>query len=181
MRRGFHLTYGGVLCFIAAAMKRRLYFDTSVFGGIFDHEFRDASLKLFDKVKAGEVVCLYSEVVAGELDRSPYKVRKFVDRLSKKNKRKLNVSYEVETLARKYLSEKVVEVGNYKDCLHIALATVHRVEILVSWNFKHIVNTSRITAYNKINLNSGYKEINICSPKELLTHEGKNQKKKKGI
>jgi len=40
------------------------------------------------------------------------------------------------------------------DCIHIATATIYKVDILVSWNFKHIVNVYWIRAYNSINESS---------------------------
>lgn len=58
-------------------MKRRYYFDTSVFGGVFDEEFRYYSIQLFEEVKRGRVLCLYSEVVIAELLNAPPKVVQF--------------------------------------------------------------------------------------------------------
>ena len=57
------------------------------------------------------------------------------------------------------------------DCLHIALATINKVDILVSWNFKHIVNIKRIHGYNSINLKNGYPRLEIRSPKNLIDYE----------
>lgn len=74
-------------------------------------------------------------------------------------------------LALKYIDEGVVGRISYTDCLHIALATIHNVNIRVSWNFKHIVNVVRIIGYNSVNLAEGYKQIDIRSPRELLTYE----------
>jgi hypothetical protein len=55
--------------------------------------------------------------------------------------------------------------------LHIALATIHKADYLVSWNFKHIVNVQRIQNYNSINLKSGYKFLEIRSPREFAYYE----------
>ena len=57
------------------------------------------------------------------------------------------------------------------DCLHIAIATINKVDILVSWNFKHIVNVYRIRGYNSINLRMGFPNLNIHSPKEIVGYE----------
>ena len=57
------------------------------------------------------------------------------------------------------------------DCRHIALATLARVDVLASWNFKHIVNIQRIHGYNSVNLRLGYPLLEIRSPKDLLTYE----------
>lgn len=48
---------------------------------------------------------------------------------------------EAIDLATEYIREKVVGQTSYADCLHIALATIHRADFLVSWNFKDIGNT----------------------------------------
>lgn len=71
---------------------------------------------------------------------------------------------EAVELATEYITEKVVGKASYVDCLHIALATINRADILVSWNFKHIVNIERIRGYNSINIKNGYKQLEIRSP-----------------
>lgn len=64
-----------------------------------------------------------------------------------------------------------VGAGMRVDALHIALATVARVDVLVSWNFKHIVNLRRIHAYNAVNLKRGYPLLEIRSPREVIGDE----------
>jgi len=54
---------------------------------------------------------------------------------------------------------------------HIALATINRVDVLASWNFKHIVNLDRIKGYNSVNYRLGYPMIEIRSPKDLIHYE----------
>ena len=81
---------------------------------------------------------------------------------------------EAVDLAYAYIAEKVVGQTSYVDCLHIALATIHRADFLISWNFKHIVNVQRIMGYNSVNLKNGYKQLEIRSPRELLTYEDDN-------
>jgi len=55
-------------------------------------------------------------------------------------------------MAEEYIREKVVGETSRDDCRHIACATINKVDYLVSWNFKHIVNVFRIRGYNSINL-----------------------------
>ena len=73
-------------------------------------------------------------------------------------------------LADTYIDEKVVEKTSIEDCRHIALATIHKVDVLASWNFKHIVNLDRIKGYNSVNLRLGYSMIEIRSPKDLVNY-----------
>ena len=59
------------------ALKQRFYFDTSVFGGVFDEEFEETSIQLFEKVKLGQIVCLYSDLTEGELFDAPKEIKDF--------------------------------------------------------------------------------------------------------
>lgn len=57
------------------------------------------------------------------------------------------------------------------DCQHIATATLNYADVLVSWNFKHIVNLPRIRGYNSINLREGHHTLEIRTPKEIFNNE----------
>jgi len=54
---------------------------------------------------------------------------------------------------------------------HIAMATIHNVDVLASWNFKHIVNFARIKGYNAVNIKYGYNLLEIRNPKDLIDYE----------
>lgn len=84
---------------------------------------------------------------------------------------KVELNQEAVELADEYLAENVVGKTSRTDCFHIAMATIIGVDILVSWNFKHIVNVRRIRGYNAVNLKLGYKTIDIRSPKEIIYNE----------
>ncbi|GHV10317.1 hypothetical protein FACS1894162_3760 [Bacteroidia bacterium] len=152
-------------------MKQRFYFDTSVFGGVYDTEFEEATLQLFERVKLGSVVCVYSDLTESELLNAPERVREYFKNLPKENIERVVVNNEMITLATRYIEEKVVGQTSFDDCLHIAAATINKVDILVSWNFKHIVNVYRIRGYNSINLRMNYISLEIRSPKEILEYE----------
>ena len=83
----------------------------------------------------------------------------------------MNVSQEALKLAQTYVDEKVLGKTSLDDCIHIAVATLSKVDILVSWNFKHIVNVYRIRGYNSVNLRLGYSTLEIRSPKEIVGNE----------
>ena len=152
-------------------MKQRFYFDTSVFGGVFDKEFDEATLQLFERVKLGEIICVYSDLTESELLDSPERVRNYFKDLPNANLERVIVNDEILTLSSKYISEKVVGKTSLDDCVHIATATINKVDILVSWNFKHIVNVYRIRGYNSINIRSNYQSLEIRSPKEIIEYE----------
>jgi predicted nucleic acid-binding protein len=152
-------------------MKQRFYFDTSVFGGIYDTEFEEETLQLFERVKLGKIICVYSDLTESELLKAPDNVRAFFKNLPKEYTERVVVNAEIIELATKYIEEKVVGKTSFDDCLHIATATLNKADILVSWNFKHIVNVYRIRGYNSINLRMNYLSLEIRSPKEILEYE----------
>lgn len=155
-------------------MKPRLYFDTSVFGGVFDEEFEEASMLLFEKVKLGQIICVYSDLSLVELRNAPDNVKKFFQTISSDKMEYVPVTEEAFILADKYIQEKVVGKTSLDDCRHIATATIHKADYLVSWNFKHIVNVFRIRGYNSVNLKNGYIQLDIRSPKEIVYNENEN-------
>ena len=77
---------------------------------------------------------------------------------------------EAIELADTYIAQKVVGKTSLEDCRHIAIATIHKVDVLASWNFKHIVNLERIKGYNSVNLKLGYAMLEIRSPKDLVNY-----------
>jgi predicted nucleic acid-binding protein len=151
-------------------MKQRFYFDTSVFGGVYDTEFDANSQQLFEKVKSGEIICIYSDLTVGELENAPQRVTEFLESLPQENLEFVLISEECLALARQYIAEKVVGETSFDDCVHIALATIHKADILVSWNFKHIVNIYRIRGYNSVNIRQGYASLEIRSPKDIIEY-----------
>lgn len=152
-------------------MKQRFYFDTSVFGGVYDIEFDEATTRLFEKVKLGEIICVYSDLTIGELDNAPQRIREFFRTLPQEYLESVLITEESLALARQYVNEKVVGGTSFDDCVHIALATINKADILVSWNFRHIVNVYRIRGYNSVNLRQGYPALEIRSPKDIIDYE----------
>ena len=153
-------------------MKRqRIYIDTSIVGGFFDIEFEKETGVLFQRLANREVVFVISEVLTGELENAPERVRTLLNNYDEDSFEIVQLSDEARELADKYVAENVVGRTSYGDCCHIALATIHRVDVLASWNFKHIVNLVRIRGYNGVNLKNGYSTLEIRNPKELIDYE----------
>ena len=86
----------------------------------------------------------------------------------------IDITTSAIELATQNISGKVVGQTSYADCLHIALATIHHADFLVSWNFKHIVNIQKIMGYNSINIKNGHKQLEIRSPRDLMIYEDDN-------
>jgi hypothetical protein len=104
------------------------------------------------------------------LENAPEWVRTLLENYSDDCFEKVPLTDEARELAEKYIAENVVGRTSYDDCCHIALAVIHRVDVLASWNFKHIVNLARIRGYNGVNLKNGYATIEIRNPKELIDY-----------
>ncbi len=150
--------------------KPRLYFDTSIFGGIYDIEFQQETILLFEMVKNGEIICVYSDLCEYELENAPEKVKENFLSLDKNQTEFVEITEEINQLAEEYVKEKVVGGTSIDDCRHIACATINKVDFLISWNFKHIVNVFRIRGYNSINIKNGQIQLDIRSPKEIITN-----------
>ena len=152
-------------------MSSRFYFDTSVFGGVFDSEFEEETLLLFEKVKLGNIICVYSDLTERELINAPEHVRNFFQHLDNKYLDRIEVSLEAYKLGQAYIEANVVGPTSLDDCIHIATATLNKVDVLISWNFKHIVNIFRIRGYNSVNLRLGHGTLEIRSPKDIVGYE----------
>jgi len=148
-------------------MKPRIYTDTSVLGGCEDDEFRHPSRRLLEAFVRGELTLVLSELTLRELETAPEGVRMVVGRVPQAHIEPLSLSPEAEELAAAYIEGGAIGAYMRADALHIALATVARVDVLVSWNFKHIVNLKRIHAYNSVNLKEGYPLLEIRTPREV--------------
>jgi predicted nucleic acid-binding protein len=150
--------------------KLRIYIDTSVLGGYFDDEFNVDTKLLFDEILRGEYNLVISDLTVRELVNAPERVRTLLRDL-KIDFEVIAVTQESIDLAMLYINEKVVGQTSMDDCIHIATATIHKLDLLISWNFKHIVNVIRIRGYNSINLRNGYSTLEIRSPKDLINYE----------
>ena len=150
-------------------MKRqRIYIDTSIVGGFFDIEFEEETKMLFQRLENKEVIFVVSDLLFKELENAPSNVKYLLENYDKNSLEKVIATDEVSELADKYIAEKVVGRTSLDDCKHIALATINKVDVLASWNFKHIVNLERIKGYNGVNLKMGYSIIEIRNPKDLI-------------
>ncbi|GHT52402.1 hypothetical protein AGMMS49982_12550 [Bacteroidia bacterium] len=154
-------------------MKQRVYIDTSVVGGYFDEEFAADTVPFFDCVKRGEMIILVSDLLEKELIKAPAYVRDLLTTISSEYVEYVSSNTESDLLADRYIEACVVGKTSRNDCQHIALATLAKADVLVSWNFKHIVNLTRINGYNGINIVNGHKTIEIRTPKEIMNYENK--------
>ncbi len=151
-------------------MKQRIYIDTSVVGGCEDEEFSMWSIQLFEEFRQGLRIAIISDLTRRELEGAPESVKKVLLSLLDANVENVFLTEEAESVAQSYLDDGIVTVKHIADAQHIAIASVERVDVLVSWNFQHIVNLDRIHAFNSVNLKLGYPILEIRSPREVI-HE----------
>lgn len=153
-------------------MKRlRVYLDTSVLGGCFDEEFAEWSTRLIDDIRAGRFAPVLSDVTAAEAGDAPAAVQALHDELLVIAGDLLPVTAEALELVGAYQTRGVLSARFRNDMLHIALATIAEVDVLVSWNFRHVVRLDKIRLFNAVNLELGYKPLTIYSPREVITYE----------
>ncbi len=148
---------------------QRVYTDTSVIGGCFDAEFALWSNALVRDYRLERLRLVRSDVVALEVVGAPEQVREKYAELLTYRPEMLTTSQEALELAARYQARSVLTPKYAPDGLHIALATVAGVDVLVSWNFRHIVHFDKIRLFNAVNLEAGYKPISIHSPREVAT------------
>ncbi|MEP0365517.1 MAG: PIN domain-containing protein [Cyclobacteriaceae bacterium] len=153
-------------------MIKRIYIDTSVFGGYFDIEFDEPTEKFFEVLAAQNITVLVSDILELEIYNAPDRIVELFESLA--NTERVELTDEAKQLAELYISEKVVGRTSMADCQHIALATINKADVLASWNFKHIVNLERIRGYNSINFREGYQMTEIRTPNEIFRDEDSN-------
>ncbi|HEY0735140.1 MAG TPA: hypothetical protein VGD69_09570 [Herpetosiphonaceae bacterium] len=145
---------------------QRVYLDTSVLGGCFDTEFAQWSNGLIADFLRKALHPVVSTIVATELQSAPLPVQMVYKELIELGADVLDITDTLD-LANAYQQRGILTPKFYADGLHIALATVAEVDIVVSWNFKHIVHFDKIRLFNAVNLEHGYKPIYIYSPREV--------------
>ena len=149
---------------------QRIYIDTSVIGGCFDPEFAEWSSGLLQDFRNGTFQPLLSEVIAAEIEDAPENVQTVYAELRSLDAEVLSIEESALELADEYQRRGILTANFYGDGLHIALATVAEADLLVSWNFKHIVRFDKIRLFNAVNIEFGYKPLQIFSPREVTTH-----------
>ena len=149
----------------------KIYIDTSVLGGCFDIEFKTWSNKLIESFLIGKYSAVISDLTLRELENAPLQVRNIFKKIPEKYIIYIISNSESKKLRDEYIKEKIVTKKYLVDAEHIALATVNNIDVLVSWNFKHIVNYNKIRQYNAINYKIGYKVLEIRTPREVVDEE----------
>jgi len=129
---------------------------------------RDTNLLWKDAIN-GKHVIFISPVVIDEIENCEEPKRnQMLDRLGQIQFQILARTDEIVRLADEYIKGNVLNEKSYADCLHIAFAVVYNCDVIISWNFKHLVNYKTINKVKIVNAINHYKEINIMPPSMLL-------------
>lgn len=161
--------------------KTRIYLHTSVICFLFADdapEAREVTREFFeDFVKTGVYEVYISDVVIDEIARTPDRRRRnlLLGVVEDFGLRKLEIQQnadEIRSLAEAYMESGIIPRRKLEDALHIAIATVHEIDILLSWNYRHLANVNKETRVLSANLLAGYaKRLRMTSPMEVVYEE----------
>lgn len=146
----------------------KVYVDTSVVGGCFDEGIMEDSNAFFEEARKGTISLVESKLVVDELEDARQEVKNVLESVLLDPPDSAFTESDVQKLAREYIDRGALTNKSFDDALHIALATLSEADVLVSWNFKHIVHADKIKIYNAVNKELGYKTIEIMSPTKFL-------------
>jgi len=147
-----------------------VYTDTSVFGGVFDEEFEDPSKAFFGLVRSGRFSLLISDVTRQEIAGAPAAVQAHFEQMLA-FVRLVPIDERVLILRDAYVNAGILTAQWVDDAAHVAAATVAEADLIVSWNFRHIVHFDKIRLYNAVNAMEGYRPLDIRSPMEVIEYE----------
>lgn len=151
--------------------KMRLYIETSVPNFLFTKQAPEKRMitQKFFEIELNKHTVFVSDLVIEEIEQSPKEREQELKEAIKKYKiGLLNKNQECDDLSSKYIEAEIIPEKYRNDALHIAIAVVNNMDVIVSWNMEHIVKVKTIVGVNKINKESGYKEILINTPEEVL-------------
>ncbi len=149
-------------------MKQRIYLDTSVISLLDDDrspERRDMTREFWSRLDEFEAST--SDAARREILDTPDGERRRVMLASLERLAMLPVTPEAEQLAARYLAAGIFPSAVADDALHVAVAVVSRQDVIVSWNFKHLVNQRRRAMVDALNLSHGLPTLRILPPPEL--------------
>jgi predicted nucleic acid-binding protein len=148
----------------------RVYVDTSVLGAVFDEEFSESTIIFFKQVRDGRFEIVVSSLLADEIRDAPQEVRDFYLEIVELAE-SVTPSGQTIQLQQAYLDAGIVTQKWAADALHIAMAAVAGCDMVVSWNFRHMVHYDKRRKYNAVNTLHGYNGVDIITPAEVIRYE----------
>ena len=157
--------------------KLKLYLETSVWNFFFADdapEKKDITKRFFVSIKEDVYEIFISEVVIREINDAPEAKRKALfDLVNKYAPAELETTKEADELTELYMDRGIVPKSKRDDAFHVAIATVHEVDAVITWNYQHLANLRKAELFNSVNLEKGYtKRLEIITPMEVSRDEG---------
>jgi len=162
---------------ISQTMKRdirkiRVYLDTSVISALFDEKSPEMMYWTQEFCKSKKDFNIFiSDVVLTEIQETP-------DSQLRRNMSKeiegmnvLEIDEKAEWLSNEYVRYGAIPGKYRRDAFHIGIATIHQIEVLLSWNYRHIVRRKTREIVRMVNALNGYAILDIMSPPEILRGE----------
>jgi predicted nucleic acid-binding protein len=149
--------------------RQKVFLDTSVFSAYFDErqpERRALTREFWQKLENFKVYT--SEVTKQELEATTDSTRRKQFRELIEETEILSVSKDAEDLASRYIKEGIIPAKFINDALQISVATVNQIAVVLSWNFRHMVNQKVKTRINAINVSLNYPVTEIAAPAEYI-------------
>jgi len=152
--------------------KLKIYLDTSVISHLDAPDVPDKmndTLSLWEEIKQGLYDVVTSDIALREIANCHEPKRSvLLDYLSEIDYERYSSTAEAESLANAIIGQGILTQKSLDDCLHIAIAVTNDCDMIISWNFKHMVNVRTINGVRAVNLLNGYKSIDIYSPTILI-------------
>ena len=150
----------------------KIYLDTSVISHLQapdTPEKMQDTLRLWKAIEAGAYEVVISNVTIDEINDCAEPKRSFMlDELKKIPLTVLEAEKKVEELSREFIELGILKEKCLDDCMHIATALLAKCDVIVSWNFKHIVNDKTIEGVKTISKTRGFDSIKIYCPSILI-------------
>lgn len=155
--------------------KLKLYLETSVWSFLFADDApanKEVTHRLFKDIQKGYYEIYTSDIALAEIADAPKNKREQMESAIRKyNPLILEYNTECEALAKEYMKIPIIPAKFERDVQHIAIAVINNLDVIVSWNLKHIVKLKTRREVNAVNKIVGYKEIDISIPEEVIGYE----------
>ena len=152
----------------------KLYLETTVFNFYFvekEVKKQQDTLKMFDSIKRGNHEAFISKYVYEEIVKdTPIKYQKMKELIDKYVLNILDYDRQVIDLADIYVKNGIIPAKYIRDALHIAAATINKLDFVVSFNMGHIVKPKTMIGTGFVNLSHGYRQIGLCTPTEVIDY-----------
>jgi predicted nucleic acid-binding protein len=156
--------------------KLKIYLDTSIISFFFADDsptFKDNTIDFFENY-SNEYELYISDIVLLEIDKNKdiYLKNKMLEITNKYNIKKLSNFNEMNNIAKQYIENNIVPINKLEDALHISFSTFYQMDILLSWNFKHLANVKKEHKILIENLKLGYNyPLKLLTPLEVLDEQ----------